>query len=75
MAALLVSTLAAICFWGAAEGANRSFANNCQQSGLGLDYIQFKYSVQFEGLAVTLIRQQDRPNLDSGWARLVEQML
>ncbi len=52
--------------------ANRDIANNCQQCGLDLDYIQFKCIVQVEKLAVKMTRQQGRLNLDSGWTALGE---
>ena len=43
-------------FLGANLPANRGFANNCQQGGLELDYIQFGCIVQLEELAVTVTR-------------------
>jgi len=49
---------------------NMDFANNCQQDGLELDYVQLKYAVQLEGLAVTMTRQQSGLVLDSGWNTL-----
>ncbi len=43
---------------------NMDFANNCQQGGLELDYVQFKCIVQVEKLAVKMTRQQGGLELD-----------
>ena len=46
---------------------NTDFTNNCQQSGLDLDYIQFERVVQVKELAVKMTRQQSGLELYSGW--------
>ena len=47
--------------------ANTDFANNCQQRGLDLDYIQFERVVQVKKLVVRMTLKQSGLELDSGW--------